>query len=208
VNAELSTKDALLMAAYKHFGDGGYNGTPLSAIAASCGIKTPSIYAFYKNKDHLYLEAFRHVLKSHYAFVKKKAKAAEGLSAEEQLFSVIKGLVEFHEQEVEMTRFFKQAYLVPPQHLKAKMDELFRQHETFLSGLLTDLFQRLMKEGAIAQRDTETLRAAFLCLMDGVFLEMFYYPKEEFHRRLHMIWSVFWSGLTNSNQRSGAEWKK
>ncbi|MCL6442449.1 MAG: TetR/AcrR family transcriptional regulator [Alicyclobacillus sp.] len=204
----MSTKDALLAAACKHFGEGGYNGTALAVIAQSCGIKTPSIYAFFKNKDHLYLEAFRHVLKSHYAFLKTRMEAAEDWPAEDRLYSVIRGLVDFHEQEVEMTSFFKQAYLVPPHHLKAKMNDMFCEHEKLLTDLLTNLFHRLMEEGAIAKRDIQALLAAFFCLMDGVFLEMFYYSKEEFHNRLQMIWPVFWDGLKNSNQGSEAMWKR
>ncbi|CAB3392758.1 TetR/AcrR family transcriptional regulator [Kyrpidia spormannii] len=205
----MSTREELLKAACRHFGEGGYGSTPLSAIAGTCGIKTPSIYAFYKNKDALYLAAFRHVLESHYLFLKRAVEAKKDAPPEEQLFSILRGLVDFHDQETELTQFYKQAYLVPPHHLKAEMDETFRHYDRLLSALVDGILQRLIDEGIVAKGNRQAVLSAWFCLMDGIFLEMFYYPKEELDERLCMIWKIFWDGLKNSrtDDRSDSQCK-
>lgn len=49
------TANRILEAALEHFAESGYEGAALSDIARQVGIRTPSIYAHFKNKDDLFL---------------------------------------------------------------------------------------------------------------------------------------------------------
>jgi AcrR family transcriptional regulator len=60
----LTTKNRIINSAIKNFLVFGYEKTSLSLIASEVGIKKPSIYYYFKNKEELFIFSINHILDS------------------------------------------------------------------------------------------------------------------------------------------------
>lgn len=192
------TKEKIMQAAIKQFAKNGYEGAALSSIAKEVGIKTPSIYAFYKNKESLFLAAFQDVMDDHLAHIEKISDDFDRLSTEGKLHGVLQRICQYHTEEKIKTTFLNRAMLFPPESTRTSLHDIFMREEDILSELLSGIFKQGITEGTIEKRSLDELLASYFCLMDGVFLQLFYYSTEEFKARVKSSWKVYWSGISCS----------
>jgi len=92
----MTTRDKIISAAIKNFLTFGYEKTSLASIAEEVGIKKPSIYHHFKNKEELFYVSLNHILES----LKHKIKNSinNSSTSKEMLESLISTLIEFHIQ--------------------------------------------------------------------------------------------------------------
>jgi hypothetical protein len=86
--------------------------------------------------------------------------------------------------------------LFPPDFLEEKLREKFLASEEAQSAILRAIFAEGMKQGIIRQEEMDHLLASYYCLMDGLFVQAFYYGRENFAARLESVWKTFWLGVT------------
>lgn len=190
------TKEKIKRAAIGQFAENGYAGATLGSIAEEVGIKTPSIYAFFASKEALYLAVFQEVLDEHYVRVRDIKDGFTSVSAEDTLYGILQKICSYHLADTNKTNFLTRAMLFPPPSLTSDLNNAFLKEEDLLSDLLTDIFKQGMAEGSIVERPLEDLLAAYFCLLDGVFLQLFYYSSADFTNRLTSSWNVFWNGIS------------
>lgn len=195
LNRELSTREKLKEAAANLFADQGYEGTALKEIANAVGIKTPSIYAFYEGKEDLLLNVYQDILEDHYNYLQNSLKQAKNGSTKDRLYGLLLTAVNYHLTETGKTKLFRRLMLFPPPFLHEEITENFIKIEKMESELLRDVFEEGIRNKEIQPRNVQDMVTAFLCLMDGVFLEMQYYGEQEFSRRLEIIWEQYWIGI-------------
>jgi AcrR family transcriptional regulator len=192
----MTTKDKIKAVALSHFAKTGYEGTSLSVITKEVGVTTPAIYAFFGGKEDLFLTIFEEVLEHHFQAIKQTIDGLEGSSVDQKLYQILHRAVLHHLQNEEEVVFYKRAMMFPPASLEPKLRERFSATEDLLAGVLRSIFEEGMAQGVIRKRSLDDLLDAFLCLMDGVFLQMFYYDTKKYEAKLQTIWNVFWSGIT------------
>jgi len=195
----MTTKTKIKDAALKIFSTSSYEETTLSKIANEVGIKTPSIYAFYKNKEDLFLTVLHMVFTDHYEHIKQLVDSLANESAERKLFMILQEMYNYHLNEEEKTNFYRRFMQFPPHGLEEIVQDEFLKSDEYLSNVLNDIFLTAIKNGEVREMEIETLTASFLCLMDGLFTQLFYYPrdKEQLDWRLRINWEIYWSGVAN-----------
>ncbi|WP_182916961.1 TetR/AcrR family transcriptional regulator [Bacillus sp. PK3_68] len=191
----MSTREKLKEAAANLFADQGYEGTSLKEIAHAVGIKTPSIYAFYEGKEDLLLNVYQDILEDHYDHLQKSLEQARNGSAKERLYGLLLTAVNYHLTETGKTKLFRRLMLFPPPFLYKQITENFNKIEQMESELLREIFEEGIRNQEVQPRKVEDMVTSFLCVMDGVFLEMQYYDEREFSRRLEIIWEQYWLGI-------------
>ncbi|GED71708.1 TetR family transcriptional regulator [Brevibacillus reuszeri] len=194
----MTTRDKIKAVALTHFAKGGYEGTPLSAITKEVGVTTPAVYAFFGSKEELFLSIFEDVLKNHYISVKAAVEEAKSGTVEQRLYQILRGAFTYHVSHEEETVFYKRAMMFPPAPLEDKLKERFGETEGMLTREILSLLQEGIEEGVIENRPIEDLLDGFLCLMDGLFLQMFYYDEKKYEQKLRNIWKLFWSGIAGA----------
>lgn len=191
----MTTKDKIKAVALSHFAKTGYEGTPLSAITKEVGVTTPAIYAFFGSKEELFLSIFEDVLENHYLSIKNAIEESKGGTTEQKLYQILRAAFHYHVNNEEETVFYKRAMMFPPASLEEKLKQRLGATEEMLVGVIRSLLEEGMAEKVIANQPVEDLLDAFLCLMDGLFLQMFYYDAKKYEQKLQNIWKVFWSGI-------------
>lgn len=185
-----SIRDAALI----HFARDGYEGASLRAIADEVGIKKPSIYAHFSNKDDLFLHTLSHAFTEVQRHTLEYFRDHAHLSLEERL----KGLLTWVEYEYNTqasARFMLRMCYFPP---LALYNDVMGLVYPFLDGLersLKRLLQRAIREGELPSIASEQVAVAFMTLLDGVTVELIYGNSRRYKMRLEAAWPIFWSGI-------------
>lgn len=199
----MTKKETIKAVSIPLFARNGYEGTSLSQIAKKAGIKPPSIYAHFDGKEDLFLSVFEDVLWEDVQYVKQLLEKQTDLSVEEKLYQILWGIFHFYLQNEEKAVFLKRVMLFPPSFLeKGELHKRFMASEQALSEILRSIFNEGMAKGIIRQHEVEDLIASFYCLVDGLFMQFYYYGKDEAERRLQKAWGIFWAGIRAEKQGS------
>ncbi|MGE7905810.1 TetR/AcrR family transcriptional regulator [Peribacillus sp. NPDC094092] len=189
------TKNKIKEVACKQLAEKGYDRATLSSIAKEVGIKTPSIYAFYKNKEDLFMAVYNDLLQEHYLYIKDSIEKVANENVKEKLYQILKELSHYHLSQPLKTQSYTRLALSLPPTLNNEVKETFSEKEEKLSEILRGIFSIGIEQGDIKDQPIDDLVASFLCLMDGVFLELIYYQELKFKKRLGQIWSIYWNGI-------------
>lgn len=191
----MTTVDKIKAVSLKRFAEGGYEGTSLAHIAEDVGIKKPSIYNHFASKDELFLTVFQDVVWDYVTYIKNHELLATGGSVEEILRGWLFQTCQYYLEHEENVSLLKRAMLFPHPPLKERLRSEFLASEEATSKILLAVFQRGRDEGVIREEAIEDLLATFYCLIDGLFVQMFYYERERFEGKLESAWTIFWSGI-------------
>ncbi|AZS13955.1 TetR/AcrR family transcriptional regulator [Paenibacillus lutimineralis] len=191
------TRNRLREAAMKLFGEKGYDGTALSEIAKEVGVKTPAIYAFYENKEDLFMTVFREAMQLYNTFIQELLKDQRSFGAKESLHRVLTRQYEFYQQNPEASLIVLRYVIFPPTFLKETIEEAFLQSDELLTNIIEQLIKQGIEEGVIREQPVQLLVDAFLNLMDGLSMQYFYYTSREvYERKLNHAFEMYWNGAT------------
>lgn len=193
------TKNKIKEIARKQLADKGYDGATLSSIAKEVGIKTPSIYAFYKNKEDLFMVVYKDLLVDYYENILASIGLVADKPIKEMLYHVLTELSHYHLSQPEKTTSYTRLAMSLPPTFNDEVQETFREMEQQLCEILYDIFVDGIRKKKIKDQSADDLVASFLCVMDGIFLELIYYSEEKFKTRLEQVWRVYWNGIKLEN---------
>lgn len=200
-------KERIKEVALRLFARKGYEQTSLSMITAEVGIKTPSFYAFYKSKEELFLTIVEEVFAHYYEHISSVFKSVSSETTEKKLLKILQEMYNFHLREVEETDFYRRFMMFSPEGLQERFQEEFRNSDKLLSNMLGEIFQKAIDNGEVRKIELEDLVASFLCLMDGLFTQLFYYDKvqEKLEYRLKLNWTIYWAGIKADKAANAAD---
>lgn len=188
--------------ALTHFAREGYEGASLRKIAEEVGIKKPSIYAHYKNKEDLFLHVVRYVF--HLERRRILSFFQEQYNLGTPLALRLRGLLDWIQEEFESqdaARFLMRMTYFPPQTLyKEVMDIVY----PFLDGLERTLAKFIASEaweGKLSQEEAMQFAIAYMTLIDGVSVELLYGDSDRYQTRVQAAWPIFWQGIIHQYEK-------
>lgn len=189
------TANKIKQVALSHFAKNGYDGTSLAQIANEVGIKKQSIATYFQKKEDLYLAIFNELVQDYINWMKSMQNEISSEPVEKKLQYILYQSYQYKVNNPERTAFYKRAVHFPPSFLEKKVRNEFNKMEKQSSALYREVFEEGIRTNVIKNQDTENLLAAFYCLIDGISIQMFFYDRDEFHKRLSCIWKIFWDGI-------------
>lgn len=190
------TKDKIKKIAISNFARYGFKGASLEKIAQEVGIKKPSIYSHFKNKEDLYINCLEEVILMDYFFVDKYLHETKEQSLEIKLKHFLISYKKRAEENDEVMFWIRSLYF-PPRELEEKSIERTNEYIFKIKKLFEDIFEEEILKDKLHKYNAEELAEAYLCIFDGCMLELFYTGDSGFNLRLNSIWKVFWRGIAN-----------
>ncbi|MGG0815805.1 TetR/AcrR family transcriptional regulator [Paenibacillus alvei] len=191
------TANRIIEAALNHFAEHGYEGASLANIAEQVGIKTPSIYAHFKNKDDLFLRAIQRAIQVEMGQLQQFIDSCRTHSVEDTLY----GLIRQYEVRYETTshlKFLLRMMFFPPVAMQERVMELVNGYLDQMELVLPEVFQLGIERKDIAALDVGMMTASYMCLVDGILVEMLLGGPERFQRRFDASWRMFWRSLART----------
>jgi AcrR family transcriptional regulator len=118
-----STADRVLDAAEDLFAEKGYSATSLGEVADRVGIRSPSLYNHFKNKEALYEAVLERLLAD---FSAPLVELAAGPVTNERIFFWLETIVRQHHANPNLARLLQHAALSGGPHTNQLIDRLFR----------------------------------------------------------------------------------
>jgi len=193
----MSTAARIQQVALEHFAVHGYSGASLSQIAEDVGIKKPSIYAHFKGKEDLFLHVLDEVLHEEYQALIQYMHDHSHITLEERLHGVLDYQLHRYEQS-EAAKFLLRVSFIPPKSLCDQVSEKVYAHIDQWEQALVRTIQASCDQGELRGIGAAHAASAFLCLSDGLQIELLYSGKERYQRRLDASWMVFWRGISSA----------
>ncbi|OME53018.1 MULTISPECIES: TetR/AcrR family transcriptional regulator [Paenibacillus] len=192
------TKNKLKEVAMRLFGEKGYEGTALSEIAKEVGVKTPAIYAFFENKEDLFMTVFREAMQSYNTYIQELSEEQKVWSAQESLRGILSRQYEFYQKSPEASKIVLRYVVFPPAFLKETIEQAFLESDAMLTKIIEQFISKGMEEGVIRDQSVQLLADAFLNLMDGLSMQYFYYTsKGIYERKLNHAFEMYWKGASS-----------
>ncbi|WP_454193484.1 TetR/AcrR family transcriptional regulator [Paenibacillus sp. Marseille-Q7038] len=198
----MMSSTSIKQVALTQFAREGYEGASLRKIAEEVGIKKPSIYAHYKNKEDLFLHVVRYVFDLERRRILTFFQEQKNLESPLELR--LRGLFDWLQEEFESqdaARFLMRMSYFPPQALyREVMDIVY----PFLDGLERTLAKFIASEawdGELSQEEAKQFAIAYMTLIDGVCVELLYGDSARYQRRILAAWPIFWQGIIHQYEK-------
>lgn len=182
------TASRLQDAALARFARQGFEATSMAEIAADVGIKKPSIYAHFRNKDALYLSLIPLMVAAELDYARSALPG--GATIRTQLHAYLQS-IQLRFADSFRVQFWMRALYTPPGHLH---EQVMAPMHGFMDKLEAIVLAAIMRSSLIpnpAQLGAEVLTRTYLGLIDCLQVELTYAGPAKFARRLEAVWAVF-----------------
>lgn len=137
---QVTTAERILDAAEALFAEKGYSATSLGDVADKVGIRPPSLYNHFRNKEALYEAVLERLLT---AFAAPLEELGRGQVTYERVFQWLETIVRQHHANPNLARLLQHAALSGGPHTNELIDRLFRpmfQPDARIEGDVIPLF--------------------------------------------------------------------
>ncbi len=170
--------------ALERFAKQGFAATSLNEIATDVGIKKPSIYAHFKNKDDLYLSLIPIMIDEELGYAKTVLQGGQQLRQQLSDYFVS---IEQRFNNSYAVQFWMNALISPPVHL---YDQVIEPMHVFMAEL-EQLFTQVIRDSGINSTphtlEPQILARVCMSFVDALQSELIYGGKEKFRLRLDAI---------------------
>lgn len=161
------SRERILRAATKEFGEKGYDGTSMNMLLAGNGLSKGLVYHYFENKDQLYLSCVKECFAS---LIKVLSAVETDASAEEilQAYFAVRG--QFFQEHPDLSNIFLGTLIQPPPHLQKEITKIQLDFEKFNRALFCVVLNRIHLREGISQIDA----LKFFSLIQSAFQLQFF----------------------------------
>ncbi|MHC1745613.1 MAG: TetR/AcrR family transcriptional regulator [Negativicutes bacterium] len=197
----MMTAKRIKLVALELFSQKGYEGAALSEIAERVGIKKPSIYAHYKNKEALFLSVVADMTASYVACWDEVIHQTQRLGIEKRLYTLMEETIRHFAREPLHVALWIRVWMFPPAGLKDELLQRMKDLHKRLEQDVTDMIQAGIAQGDVRYGQANDMAFAYLSLIDGYLMRVICYGPGNYTAQTIDIWKCFWDGIRSQEQR-------
>jgi AcrR family transcriptional regulator len=191
----LDKKQEIIKAAYELFCEKGYH-LSLSEIANAVGIKTPSLYSHFSNKDEILDLMIQEEIYQYYRFLEEKIIEIEPMNIKDAMKNLFIFFIDYF-SEYKRLRFWRTIPLLPNEQLRNTSSNLIKEKDKKYKQQLLAYFMKGVYEGEINPDVTESTLHLYLCMIQGVLDAMLLYPNDfEDNILPEEVFEAYWEGIS------------
>lgn len=182
------TASRLQDAALARFAQQGFDATTMNEIAADVGIKKPSVYAHFRNKDELFLSLIPIVIEAELDYARSVFRG--GPDTRQQIHAYLKSIQERFEASYRV-RFWLRILFAPPSHLYETVMQPMHVFMDELEGIIRSALENSPMVPNAHQLRADDLARTCMSMIDSLQSELLFGGVAKYERRIKAIWAVF-----------------
>ncbi|WP_170138889.1 TetR/AcrR family transcriptional regulator [Oceanobacillus chungangensis] len=172
----------LIDAALHQYALHGYHGATMRKIAAEVEIKPASIYFFYRNKEELFIAAFKQLLDNHFRKMESILEENKDKPVEQILTAMFEGIASHHKGDIQGTNAYISLVTSPiPEITKYLYSHMLRYNEWLVDALGSIL---TASYPAMLPREIDRVIKQFVLIGNGIFWGIKLYNDEDFEEQV------------------------
>ncbi|MGP9634159.1 TetR/AcrR family transcriptional regulator [Halomonas sp. AOP43-A1-21] len=188
------TASRLQDAALARFAKQGFDATSMNEIAADVGIKKPSVYAHFRNKEELFLSLIPLVIEAEQEYAKSTLRG--GGDMKQQLLAYLQGIEERFNSSYRV-QFWVRILLAPPVHLYDMVMDPMHIFMDDLERILKNALQASPLVPNASQLSADVLAMTCMSMIDSLQSELLFGGAKKYQRRLESTWAVFEAAIAS-----------
>lgn len=191
----MDKKQEIIKAAYELFCEKGYH-LSLSEIANAVGIKTPSLYSHFSNKDEILELMIHEEIYQYYRFLEEKIIEIESMNIKDAMKNLFIFFIDYF-SEYKRLRFWRTIPLLPNEQLRNTSSILIKEKDKKYKQQLLSYFMKGVYDREIKPDITESTLHLYLCMIQGVLDAMLLYPNDFKDNILpEEVFEAYWEGIS------------
>ncbi|WP_271000531.1 efflux pump transcriptional regulator FepR [Listeria seeligeri] len=189
-------KEEIKQAALELFASNGFEGTSLADIAGVVGLKKQSIYSHFKDKDDLFLSIMKDAKSTEIDYYRAHLQDSDLSKPDLVLASLLFGVKNLYDTDAAF-QFWLRYGFYPPKHLYDIVQAEISENVSQMEQDFTELFSSWMEQKLIPEQDVETMKEAYMGILDAVIVEIVYVNEpQRTQKKITALWQIFWRGIT------------
>lgn len=189
-------KEEIKQAALELFASNGFEGTSLADIAGVVGLKKQSIYSHFKDKDDLFLSIMKDAKSTEIDYYRAHLQNSDLSRPDLVLASLLFGVKNLYDTDAAF-QFWLRYGFYPPKHLYDVVQAEISDNVSQMEQDFTNLFSSWMEQKLIPEQDIETMKEAYMGILDAVIVEIVYVNEpQRTQKKITALWQIFWRGIT------------
>ncbi|PZG32836.1 TetR/AcrR family transcriptional regulator [Listeria ivanovii] len=189
-------KEEIKQAALELFASNGFEGTSLADIAGVVGLKKQSIYSHFKDKDDLFLSIMKDAKSTEIDYYRAHLQDSDLSRPDLVLASLLFGVKNLYDTDAAF-QFWLRYGFYPPKHLYDIVQAEISDNVSQMEQDFTELFSSWMEQKLIPDQDVETMKEAYMGILDAVIVEIVYVNEpQRTQKKITALWQIFWRGIT------------
>ena len=191
----MDKKQEIIKAAYELFCEKGYH-LSLSEIANAVGIKTPSLYSHFSNKDEILELMIHEEIYRYYRLLDDKIIEIEPMNIKDAMKNLFVFFMDYF-SEYKRLRFWRTIPLIPNDQLRNTSSRLIKEKDSQYKQKLLAYFMKGVYDGELKPDVTASTLHLYLCMIQGVLDAMLLYPKDYQDKIFaEKVFEAYWEGIS------------
>lgn len=191
----MDKKQEIIEAAFELFCEKGYHLT-LSEIAHAVGIKTPSLYSHFNNKDEILELMIHEEIYRYYRLLDDKIIEIEPMNIKDAMKNLFVFFMDYF-SEYKRLRFWRTIPLIPNDQLRNTSSRLIKEKDSQYKQKLLAYFMEGVYDGELKPDVTASTLHLYLCMIQGVLDAMLLYPNDyQDNIFAEEVFEAYWEGIS------------
>lgn len=191
----MDKKQEIIEAAFELFCEKGYHLT-LSEIAHAVGIKTPSLYSHFNNKDEILELMIHEEIYRYYRLLEDKIIEIEPMNIRDAMKNLFVFFMDYF-SEYKRLRFWRTIPLIPNDQLRNTSSRLIKEKDSQYKQKLLAYFMKGVYDGELKPDVTASTLHLYLCMIQGVLDAMLLYPNDyQDNIFAEEVFEAYWEGIS------------
>ena len=189
----MDRKEEILEAAFNLFSERGCR-LSMADIAEQVGIKTPSLYSHFKNKDEIIYLMIEKLVDELFDLIVKTFNESKSLGCEETLKNIFFTAMRFN--TIKRLKVYRRLPFIENDSLRRRCVGVMRERESDFLGKLYTLIQEAVQNGEIYEATKDGVLTLFMAMLQGnMDGKLLYQDFENVETFIKKSWVCFCRGI-------------
>jgi Transcriptional regulator len=195
MNTEIDTLSKIKITALSLFNKKGYFATTTRDIASEVGIKSSTLYFYFKSKEDIFFTLYREAIE---LLDKKQHNCLKEDSDEDikkQLYTLFCISMEFFIENNQYSKLLFRYFIYQAYGIQDKIQTELKDWKDSASAYVQNLFNKGIQHKLFRNLSVDALVKTFYRNLNGYVYELIVYDRIPSKEEIDEVWQVYWDGI-------------
>lgn len=193
---ENKTREKIYNVAFKLFLENGYEATNIRDICKEIGIKSSTIYFYYKSKQELFFKLYDQTIQDYLDHIRCMTGFGPDILIEEKLYTLLKNKIEYYASDISKRKFILRYHLFPPEEISNLIRDKYKLFTSEENRIILEIIENSQDSNLLSNGIINGFLLEYRRLESYLVYEMILSSTKLSNKELRTMWVLFWNKVT------------